>query len=82
MNMKNHLERTQRHLHSIHQSLQTRSSKHGNPKQWYKHVPDLSTKSALVTKNLTKAQWKQDAKAIEAIKAEAAGSSCKRHMAG
>ena len=43
------------------------------PKQWYKHVPDLSTKSALVTKNLTKAQWKQDAKAIEAIKAEAAG---------
>ena len=36
-------------------------------KQWYKHVPDLSTTSALVTKNLTKAQWKQDAKAIEAI---------------
>ena len=43
------------------------------PKQWYKHVPDLSTTSALVTKNLTKAQWKQDAKAIEAIEAEAAG---------
>ena len=43
------------------------------PRLWYKHVPDLSSTSALVTKNLTKAQWKQDAKAIEAIEAEATG---------
>ena len=34
--MRNHLERTQPNLHSIHQSLQIRSSKHGIPNSGYK----------------------------------------------
>ena len=44
------------------------------PKQFYKHIPDLSSKSnALVTKNLTRSQWKGDEKAIQAIQKEAEG---------
>ena len=45
------------------------------PKQWHKHIPDLSPSSALVTKNLSKSEWKIDdkAKAIEAIESGAAG---------
>jgi len=43
------------------------------PQEWFQHVPDLSTSSALVTLNLTKSEWSKDEKAIKAIKAEAEG---------
>ena len=43
------------------------------PQKVFKHIPDLSSVSALVTKNLTKSQWQKDEQAIQAIVKEAAG---------
>ena len=37
------------------------------------HVPDLSSASALVTKNLSKTQWLKDDKAVKAVEKEALG---------
>ena len=39
------------------------------PQAWYKHVPRL----AVVTKSLTKKEWSNDPKALEALRQEAAG---------
>ena len=43
------------------------------PQKWCTSVPDLSSVSALVTKNLSKTQWPKDDKAVKAVEKEALG---------
>ena len=43
------------------------------PQRWFTNVPDLSSVSALVAKNLSKTQWLKDDKAIKAVEKESLG---------
>ena len=43
------------------------------PRKWFTNVPDLSSVSALVAKNLSKTQWLKDDKAIKAVEKESLG---------
>ena len=73
MNMKSHLERMPNNLHSTLKSLPIQVLKHGIPSNGINISQILSSSSALVTKNLSKSEWKKDDKAIKAIESEAAG---------
>ena len=43
------------------------------PQKWFTNVPDLSSVSTLVRKNLSKTRWLKDDKAVKAVEKEALG---------